>query len=575
MTATATNHAEALDAAIAERETVAAQLETALMRRALSVYGGGNREHRATEAWGDVVNPNESMAEAGFSSMGCGRHSRADDYKDGDYAPHYRNEQQLAEIRGEAQDAWAGSNMAKNQQGTLAGYVVGEGYTRAAQPKPDSGDRGAEIAKQATEVINEFVERTCLSSEASAEALRRRRVEGEKFQRVRDLGEGFADWRWVEASWVTEPTPSNDVAAAYGLPPGLDWKYGVVTMPGDTETVIGYFVVPYGEKERAELVWAWDMVHGKANVPAGPKRGLPDHYAGGRWLGLGDRVAAFLGESAQIQAAIAIIRKHKQSAVSSNTIEIGGSRVALPPARGGEGARNVPVARYTPGTVLDAFGTDYGFGAVGEGHGESLLKIGEAADQRYGIGVQLPYHMSSGNASNANYASTLVAEAPMTRSCERMQRVETTDEETLLWRVLEIAAEAGRIQASVEELHELIWVTVTAPSVAVRDEKAEADITRILVELGVLSDEGAAERHNIDYAAEQERIEAELKVKKERAEMYGLPTDPQQNQQQPGAKPGDKEPADKNEERDGDSDGVLNESVSRDYLRGLSFRIRK
>jgi capsid protein len=108
--------------------------------------------------------------------------------------------------------------------------------------------------------------------------------------------------------------------------------------------------------------------------------------------------------------------------------------------------------------------------------------------------------MLTSDASNANFASTMVAEGPALRMFARMQAEIVGDDLQVMWRVLEAAAAAGRLPG---EALASIEIQVSPPTLEVRDPLKEAETFRIEYECGILSPQTWSQRRGLDYDQEQ------------------------------------------------------------------------
>ena len=80
-------------------------------------------------------------------------------------------------------------------------------------------------------------------------------------------------------------------------------SFGIQTDPDDVETVLGYWI-------DGRLVDAAEIQHRKANVDANVKRGLPLFYPVRKNLRRAEKLLRNMSVVAEIQSAIAVIRKH-------------------------------------------------------------------------------------------------------------------------------------------------------------------------------------------------------------------------------------------------------------------------
>jgi hypothetical protein len=103
--------------------------------------------------------------------------------------------------------------------------------------------------------------------------------------------------------------------------------------------------------------------------------------------------------------------------------------------------------RYGPGTILDALAdVDYQFPAAGT-NAASFVTVLQAELRAIASRLVMPEFMLTSDASNANYASTMVAEGPAMKMFDRLQHDTLEDDVELLWRVVTAAVEAGLLAA--------------------------------------------------------------------------------------------------------------------------------
>jgi hypothetical protein len=120
--------------------------------------------------------------------------------------------------------------------------------------------------------------------------------------------------------------------------------------------------------------------------------------------------------------------------------------------------------------------------------------------------------MISGDASNANYASTMVAESPFVKSCEAEQRFYRSRFRRIMWKVIRTAFDAGRFSRwSVDfgALKQLVSVQIQSPAVSVRDQLSEAKTSELEHRNGILSKRTWAAQAGHDYDMEQQNLSAE------------------------------------------------------------------
>jgi len=118
----------------------------------------------------------------------------------------------------------------------------------------------------------------------------------------------------------------------------------------------------------------------------------------------------------------------------------------------------------------------------------------------------MPEYMLSGDASNANYSSSLVAEGPAVKMFERLQSETIWADAEIMRRVLLAAERAGRLP---QGLTGAVRIEAEAPLVQSRNRLTEAQADQLLLSMGVISRETVASRHGYDWSIERDRIEGE------------------------------------------------------------------
>jgi capsid protein len=359
-------------------------------------------------------------------------------------------------------------------------YIVGSGHSYRAV-----AHRGAEVDErllaEVQDVLDEFVSINQWRRRQQ-EVVRRRDRDGECFLRLFPSADGSVRVRFVEPDQVATPRHRAGEEAA---------THGILTEADDVETVVAYFV-------DGQTVPADEMQHRKANVDGNVKRGLPLFYPVRKNLRRAEKLLRNMSVVAEIQSAIAIIRKHA-AATASGLEQFVCQQADL---TGQNPATGQPTyyRHYAPGTILDASaGTQYEFPAAGIDAARYVTVL-QAELRAIASRLVMPEFMLTSDASNANYASTMVAEGPAVKMFERLQHDMLADDVALLRRVVRHAVAVGRLPSEA-----LMHVELTGipPTLAVRDRLREAEADQILVAAGAMSIETMALRHGLDPQHEQ------------------------------------------------------------------------
>jgi hypothetical protein len=416
------------------------------------------------------------------------------------------NEQQLRELRNECRRLATTNEFAINGHENRINYIVGSGHSyRATVCK--GMDASPEVAMQVQKVLDQFV-RENRWHQRQQEIVRRTDRDGEAFLRFFVDHDGITRVRFIEPDQVAEPRvarpeSSTGVADASQSTPFADSgratrfgesSFGVLTDPHDVESVVGYWV-------DGQLVDAADVQHRRANVDLNVKRGLPLYTPVRKNLRRAEKLLRNMSVVAEIQSAIALIRKHR--GVSRSGVEqfvAGGADASATSSTSG---RTRHFSQYGPGTILDApAGLEYDFPATGV-DAASFVAVLQAELRSIAARLVMPEFMFTSDASNANYASTMVAEGPAVRMFERLQADMIQDDRAVMWRVVDNAIAAGRLPATVRDS---IEIQISGPSLRVRDQLREAQVDRIAHTHGVLSLQTWSQHLGLDYDQEQKNF---------------------------------------------------------------------
>jgi capsid protein len=291
--------------------------------------------------------------------------------------------------------------------------------------------------------------------------------------------------RFVEPAQVAAPSDRTQDPSA---------SFGVQTDPDDVETVVGYWI-------DGRLVDVAEIQHRKANVDANVKRGLPLFYPVRKNLRRAEKLLRNMSVVAEIQSAIAVIRKHTAAtAIGLGQFVANQADLSL---RSSATGRTSHFRRYAPGTILDAAsGTDYEFPAAGIDAARYVTVL-QAELRAIASRLVMPEFMLTSDASNANYSSTMVAEGPAVKMFDRLQHEMLQDDVELFWRVVRHAVEAGRLPA---ESLGAVEIRGIPPTLAVRDRLKDTQADQILVRNGAMSVQTMAMRNGLDPEQEQRLI---------------------------------------------------------------------
>jgi capsid protein len=448
-----------------------------------STHFPADLERRLTEAfddlWSGLVDRNEPYCDdsdgTAWLALGAGGGSARSS------TVGFADEGQLAAIRNECRALALTNEFAVNGHENRVSYIVGSGHTyRAAGRK--QRETPPELVADVQTLVDEFV-RVNRWNRRQQEIVLRVDRDGEAFLRYFSGSGGMTFVRFVEPGQIAAPPEA-------ARDPSL--SYGIATDPYDVEAVHAYYIdgVP---------VDADEIQHRKGNVDANVKRGLPLFYPVRKNLRRAEKLLRNMSTVAEIQSAIALIRKHRTATRTAVQQYVS----AQPDTTTTAGARQSTMRRFAPGTILDTYGNvDYDFPASAL-DASSYVAILQAELRAIAARLVMPEFMLSSDASNANYASTFVAESPALRMFERLQYEQIGDDREVMRRVVRNAIGAGRLPP---EAATLVEIQIEPPSLAMRDAKNEAEIRAVEYEHGILSPQTWCLLSGLDYDQEQANL---------------------------------------------------------------------
>ena len=300
-------------------------------------------------------------------------------------------------------------------------------------------------------------------------------------------------------------------------------SHGILTATGDVENVIGYLYSVNNTPQDRSFIPADDVIHIKIRVDSDTKRGRsviepllkPNAYYED-WL-------EYRLILSKVRTAVAWVRTIEGSPTQVQSIR--DNQATQRPTDYMRGSNRLQMPRA--GTVITASnGINYDFKspnlqASDSSHDGREIKLNIAAS------TGLPEYMF-GDASNANYASTMVAESPAVREFEYWQDF-LTPYFVQIWRwVMQSAVDAGKLAES-DVLTEVIDVEVTFEPLLARNAIDEAKANQIKNAAGVLSRQTWAEANGLDYESERLRIADEKEHDVELGISGGFDIEPEED----------------------------------------------
>lgn len=395
------------------------------------------------------------------------------------------DEPQRADLRSRSRQLVMKNPHARNILRLLEVYVAGPGLKLVHQrtSRDGQGTREDSLLQTADRLWNEFLEHN-ESHYSAREHARRAWRDGECFIRK------FTGAVWPPALRFIDPE-------AIAESPEHSGTQGIVTDPDDAEMPQAYLRVDPASGKFLERVDAAEMLHTRVGVDSNQKRGVTVFCPVLDTLSCFDRWIDTELLARKLQSSIVLWRKVQGSPQQASAFADNAAT-----AREGAGRRE-PIR---PGTILTTnHSTDIQFLQPNTNFGDAV-PLGRMLLLNIAAGAGLPEFMLTSDASNANFASTMVAEGPAVKLFQSEQQFFAT-EFGRLWRwVMSDAIELGLLPADFFTKVAPNW---TFPQLVNRDRTRERLADVRLVESRILSRAEVARRDGVDPETMVEELASE------------------------------------------------------------------
>lgn len=355
-------------------------------------------------------------------------------------------------------------------------YVIGTGHAYELVPvDPERAKTDPELqalAKDANKRLKAFLKANVFPR-TEREGLKRSDRDGEAFVRLFPNKEGPAQLRFAEPEDVKDPRIK---------PKGLDIEMGVQVAEGDVRTVEAYWLTDkLGEDSKPIPVFdpasgLQQIFHKKMNVDLNQRRGWPTLWAVRKNLIRADRLLRFANNVAAIQSGVASVWKHSQRTKSqveslldqnADALLIDNTTARQTRLQGTTWGEDIHIG---PGMELQA--------PIVSIDPQRIAGLVQSDIREVGADLQLSENMISGDASNNNFASSLVAESPPVKNFQLLQQDCGEFNEEIVW-VGGVEHEVKMHGLSPLALTEL-ELTRTPPTLEVRNQIEDAQTNQIL-----------------------------------------------------------------------------------------------
>lgn len=391
-------------------------------------------------------------------------------------------------------------------------YAVGTGLRWSLVPlDPDNED------KAVTAQVNGALERVLESVDPDGMPA----IEQESLRRGDRDGESIIGLSFPAGPMIARFIEPEDIKK----PLGSDFLFGVETAPDDVRTVLAYHHASRGRLD------AGDVVHLRMNVDLNSRRGWPTFWPIRRNLARAEKLLRNMSYVAALQAAIALIRKHE---VANRTeIEAFVAAKADVTLRSAATGKTESSTFARPGSVWDAGpGMSYEAPVSSVNASNNVLVLG-AELRACAARMNMPEFMFSGDASNNDFASALVAEGPSVKGFEVLQGHVGRPHRRIVKRGLEHEEARGAIGRGLLARYKLV---VSFPGLTVRERLQESQSRQIQQQSGVLSRLTWRKLEGLDDQVEERNLT--LEERRGYAVRGEAPANGETNKP-PGQQPGD------------------------------------
>ena len=464
-----------------------------------------------------------------------------DDYSEGRCRPLYENAQDVRAMRAQARRLVELFPVAKGALNKLTNYILGTGWDFLVKPKKRfKNDANAiRLASALQQGVDAFLEYNEFIGKLDREIHVSSRVDGDAFPTLY-LEDQQVRLVLNDPGCLAEPRSTEELQRWLRIGHKLNgWWHGVHTVYSpqlkrdDVDRPLGYHFVYDRIGASWDYIPAMRVEHIKRNVPGAARVGVHDFVSVLDDLENEAKIRRNTAIGAAILAAIVMIRQHAEGASKSSIERMVSESATSTYQRSVQGGtRTMNLENAAPGTIKDTpAGMTSTVGPLGVLRSPVYIEVAQYLTRVIGAPWSMPEYLISGDASNGNYASSLVSEAPFVKYCEHEQAFYASHFVSLIWKATAILCRNGRLAGcDFNALRHYLQIDGEYQSPASRDAQQQLEVNRGLHDLGVMSKRSLAADHGLDF---DEEIANGAKEKVEPAPMglgspFGGPPQPPQ-----------------------------------------------
>lgn len=424
------------------------------------------------------------------------------DRDEGRYFPYYTEEQDLDEMRNKARFLGTFTAIATGAMQALSVYTMGGEWEYKFAGKKDAPQQPSkELLAELNAVLLATLDRNQWIGDFDCELHDESREAGDTVVSGYKSPDGICDFRRLDADQLKRPANETKLNNWLDVSPKNSWTFGVHTIWDermrriDHERAIGFHICFDDGGREWDYLPAWPQQHGdetlcdkfghliKRNTPRKAKRGLTDYWPVQTDMERDAKLSTNLAVGAAVLAGIPWFENHKKgtnrdqaqagmaAGLSNYSRAVAANRLATL----GDGRT---VQHREPGTVVKSSdGIERTMGPLGQVRQPIYIEVCQHLRRSIGLRWLMPEYMISGDASNANFSSTLVSESPFVKAREADQRFYIAHFKAMLWKAIKVAFDHGRFakfaNLNFAGIVALCDLQIQPPMVASRDKTAQ------------------------------------------------------------------------------------------------------
>lgn len=392
----------------------------------------------------------------------------------------YSNIEELTKIRNVSRLLSASNEIAKNCLNHYVNYIIGEGLTYQLIPTDITSDPAklleyASDKKADSDIVKLLANWKLFCDKNSLDLrcqdwVRRAHRDGEVFVRIFEKPD-VPVIRFIYPDFL-----EGDSNA----------EFGIQYEPSDNEAAVSYRV-RYPTEVRATNIKASEIIHDKRNVDFESPRGLPTCYSVISNLRRLDKLLVNVSVLAQIQSAIALIRKH-ENGTQANVNKFLDRKTT--PARDIATGKSYRKQTMRAGTILDApKGQSYDFPAHSVNSSNFINVIDKEISQ-----VAAAYVLPSSWLLCAEEPEPINPGSPTIANILSERLILYTHLENLFWKVQEMMG-----VKKINKLRERYKLVIEGPDIPVAKAIDQARIDEIYIRNGATCPQEVATRKGWNY----------------------------------------------------------------------------